>query len=233
VIETEDLVKGFGRKKVIDGVNLKIEKGDFLAIFGPNGAGKTTLIKLLSTLFRPSSGRITIDGLDTKKKAAEVRQRIGVLTHSSFLYDELSAKENLRFYMRMYNVQVEDERVKGLLGRVKLLHRINDMVGTYSRGMKQRLAIARAIAHNPKILLLDEPYTGLDLNGSEILSNILSEHLEQGKTIVMATHDVELGYEVSKRLAVLFDGKIATDRNKQDVGMNEFKEMYKGLLGAR
>ncbi|UCD92071.1 MAG: ABC transporter ATP-binding protein [Methanobacteriota archaeon] len=232
MIEIENLVKKFGRKRVIDGVNLTIDKGNFLAILGPNGAGKTTLLNLICTLLRPSSGSILVDKLDTKEDGIEVRRKIGVLAHVSYLYDDLSALENLKFYGKMYGIKLKEERIKRLLSRVKLLHRMNDMVGTYSRGMKQRLSIARAVVHDPDVLLLDEPYTGLDLNGCEILNEMLLELGKQKKTIVMVTHDVERGHEMGERLAVMIDGKMAADFRKEDMGLDEFKRRYRKLLGA-
>ena len=232
MIEIENVVKEFGRKGVINGIDLRIEKGDYLVILGPNGAGKTTLLKLISTLLRPSDGTIKIDGYDVKEDGLEVRRRIGVLGHVSYLYDELSAFENLRFYAKMYGVTLGLEEIKAVLSRVKLAHRMNDLVGTYSRGMKQRLAIARAIIHKPKILLLDEPYTGLDLNGRKILTDMLREFQKQGITTVMVTHDIERGYEMGNRLAVIIDGKIAADLRKEDMSIEDFKNRYAGLMGA-
>lgn len=232
MIEIENLVKEFGRKGVINGIDLRIEKGDYLVILGPNGAGKTTLLKLISTLLRPSDGTIKIDGYDVKEDGLTVRKRIGVLGHVSYLYDELSALENLRFYAKMYGVTLGLEDIKTILSRVKLSHRMNDLVGTYSRGMKQRLAIARAIIHKPRILLLDEPYTGLDLNGRRILTDMLREFQNQGITTVMVTHDIERGYEMGNRLAVIIDGKIAADLRKEEMSIEDFKNRYAGLVGA-
>ncbi|MEE9116162.1 MAG: heme ABC exporter ATP-binding protein CcmA [Thermoplasmata archaeon] len=232
MIEIDNVVKEFGRKGVINGIDLRIEKGDYLVILGPNGAGKTTLIKLISTLLRPSSGTIKIDGYDVKEDGVEARRRIGVLGHVSYLYDELSALENLRFYAKMYGVNLGHDEIREILSKVKLAHRMNDLVGTYSRGMKQRLAIVRAIIHKPKILLLDEPYTGLDLNGRKILTEMLREFQKQGITTVMVTHDIERGYELGNRLAVIIDGEIAADLRKEDMSIEDFKNRYAGLMGA-
>jgi heme ABC exporter ATP-binding subunit CcmA len=232
LIEIENVVKEFGRKGVINGIDLRIEKGDYLVILGPNGAGKTTLIKLISTLLRPSDGTIKIDGFDVKEDGLEVRRRIGVLGHVSYLYDDLTALENLRFYGKMYGVTLGTEDIKAILSSVRLAHRMNDLVGTYSRGMKQRLAIARAIIHKPKILLLDEPYTGLDLNGRKILTDMLRKFQTQGITTVMVTHDIERGYEMGNRLIVIVNGKIAADLRKEDMSVEEFKNTYADLIGA-
>jgi heme ABC exporter ATP-binding subunit CcmA len=232
LIEIENVVKEFGRKGVINGIDLRIEKGDYLVILGPNGAGKTTLLKLISTLLRPSDGTIRIDGFDVKEDGLEVRRRIGVLGHVSYLYDELTALENLRFYAKMYGVSLGPEKIKAILSRVKLAHRMNDLVGTYSRGMKQRLAIARAIIHKPKILLLDEPYTGLDLNGRRILTEMLREFQTKGITTVMVTHNIERGYEMGNRLVVIMDGEIAADLRKADISKEDFVNRYAGMMGA-
>lgn len=232
MIEIQNLVKEFGRKRVISDIDMKIEKGEYVVVLGPNGAGKTTLLRLISTLLRPSSGRILLDGREVKEEGVDLRKDIGVLAHSPYLYDELTAIENLRFFAKMYNVEYAEDRIKDLLQRVKLYHRMNDHVGTFSRGMKQRLAIARAIIHKPSYLLMDEPYTGLDLNAGEILSSMLRRYHGQKRTILMVTHDLERGYEMGERLAVMSGGKVALDVRKDEVGLDEFKENYKRLLGA-
>ncbi|MFQ6061403.1 MAG: ABC transporter ATP-binding protein, partial [Thermoplasmata archaeon] len=230
LIEIKNLEKEFGRRKVIDGIDLRIDTGDSLSILGPNGAGKTTLIKLLSTLQRPSSGTVLMDGLDIKENGRDIRKSIGVLGHDSYLYDNLSAIENLEFYARMYGVPPSRERVGELLTRVGLQHRMHDMVGTYSRGMRQRLDIIRAVIHDPKTLLLDEPFTGLDLRGCNVLRKMIREFQSQRKTVVMVTHDVARGYEVGERIIVLIRGKIVSERRKGELGLEEFTREYEAQL---
>lgn len=229
MIEIKDLVKDFGKKHTIDNLNLKVDDGEFLTIFGPNGSGKTTLLKLISTLLKPTSGEISINGNDSKENGIELRRSIGMVSHETYLYDELTAMENLRFYTALYGVQLTKEKVsnlKAMLKDVALFHRMNDNVGTFSRGMKQRLAIVRASVHNPKVILLDEPYTGLDRKGCNVLNGMLRRLNASGSTIVMTTHDIEKGYNASKRLAILIGGKIVFDKPKSEIGLDEFISKY-------
>ena len=158
-------------------INLKVKKGQFLTLFGPNGAGKTTLIKILSTLMRPTAGKFYINNYDVNEDPGEIRQSIGMISHSPLLYDELTPLENLQFYGKMFYVEPSklDRIAKDLIRKIGLHHRMYDRVETFSRGMKQRVSIARAIIHKPQVLLLDEPYTGLDQNASSLLEKILDD----------------------------------------------------------
>jgi heme ABC exporter ATP-binding subunit CcmA len=232
-IEIKNLQKRFGRKKVLNDLNLDVEPGEFLVMFGPNGAGKTTLIKILSTLSRPSKGEVIINGYDIHEDPIEIRSTIGVLSHNPFLYDDLTLRENLIFYSRMYELKKEEKVIKSLADEVGLLHRLNDRVGQFSRGMKQRAAVARVILHNPPVLLLDEPYTGLDYKAWRMLSDILKKFHDKGKTIFLITHNVELGHRIGERLAILVNGKVAFDCQKKDMDLEAFKEKYHGLMGAQ
>jgi len=235
MIEAQHLMKDFGRKRVINDLKLDVEEGEFLAIFGPNGSGKTTLLKLLSTLLKPTLGQIKVNGHDAKENGVELRQSIGLVSHETYLYEELTALENLRFYMKLYRVphtKQKQNEIENLLKQVALYHRMNDPVGTYSRGMKQRLSILRATIHNPKVLLLDEPYTGLDKKGCEVLNKMLTKFNNEGKTILMTTHDIEKGYNVSKRLGILIGGKLIFDTPKSKIGLKELIDTYGGYLEA-
>lgn len=234
MIIVKDLAKRFGRKKVLLDFNLNVEKGEFIVLFGPNGAGKTTLIKILSTLSRPTSGTISINGYDLREDSIEVRESIGVLSHNPLLYEDLTLKENLIFFSRMYGLKKDKKAIKSLIDDVGLLHRSNDKVGEFSRGMKQRAAVARVILHDPPVLLLDEPYTGLDFKAWDMLSGMLDRFHKKEKTILLITHNVELGYSIGDRLAVLSKGKIVYDVKKQDVDIETFKKRYKEIMeGAR
>ena len=173
MIEVRGLVKSFGSKVALEGVDLDVAEGEFLTLVGPNGAGKTTLIRILATLTRPTEGSVRVAGYDLAGQGTGIRRRIGLASHQTLLYGDLSAEENLRFYGRMYEVPDLEERITALLQRVGLEHRRHDLVRTFSRGMQQRLSIARALLHDPAILLLDEPYTGLDQQAAEVLREIV------------------------------------------------------------
>jgi heme ABC exporter ATP-binding subunit CcmA len=229
-ISIKNVQKRYGRKRILRNLNLNVESSDFLVLFGPNGAGKTTLIKILSTLSRATSGEIVINGFDIHEDPIEVRNSIGVLSHNPLLYEDLTLKENLIFYSRMYGLATEKKEIKSLMNDVGLLHRSNDKVGEFSRGMKQRAAVARVILHNPPILLLDEPYTGLDFKAWDMLNTMLSKFHNKRKTILLITHNVELGHQIGSRLAVLAQGKIAYDVRKKDVDLDTFKEKYRDIM---
>jgi len=208
-----------------------IEQGEFIALLGPNGAGKTTLLRILAGLSRPSSGTAAIDG--TAPRLAAARKHVGHLAHSTALYLDLTALENLRFYARMYDLPRGDEDLIPQIGRVGLAGREREPVRNYSRGMQQRLAIARAFMHQPAILLLDEPFTGLDQSGADFLVAYLSECRARGKTCLMAIHDLRLGYDLSTRLVVLDRGVIVLDIPKASTSFEELQLQYRAIIQAK
>jgi ABC-type multidrug transport system ATPase subunit len=181
---------------------------------------------------RSSSGEFTINGFSAKDEPIDLRMSLGMLSHSPFLYDELLAYENLEFFGRVFKVKRNDlkSRIKNLLRKVGLQHRMYDRVETFSRGMKQRLSIARAIIHEPKVLLLDEPYTGLDQNASKLFDNILMDFKEKGGTIIMATHNFERGLKLSDRVVILTKGKIMFDSSSKDIDIKKLKRVYQKLV---
>lgn len=216
-------------------INLEVEKGSFIAVFGPNGAGKTTLIKIISTLMSPTGGNILIDEKNVKENPLDVRRQIGVISHDTYLYESLTAFENLAFYGRMYGVKNLDERVNSLLDKVGLITRAHDRVAAYSRGMKQRLSIARAVLHEPEILLLDEPYTGLDQHASRTFEKILHELYgsKRQKTTIMTTHDLERGLQMCDRVVILSSGRIVYDAGKSDItSLEALRTKYETLIGG-
>jgi len=229
-VEVRGLVKSFGSKVALGGVDLDVAEGEFLTLVGPNGAGKTTLIRILATLTKPTEGSVRIAGRDLLKQGTEVRRRVGLASHETLLYGDLSAEENLRFYGRMYEVPELEERITALLQRVGLEHRRHDLVRTFSRGMQQRLSIARALLHDPAILLLDEPYTGLDQQAAEVLREVLVALVGRSRTVLMTTHNLERGLELCDRAAILVNGRIVHQASKGNLDVASFREAYRRFL---
>lgn len=225
-IETQGLTKSFGHHPVLKEIDLKVATGETIVIFGPNGAGKTTLIKILATIINPSSGKILINGQSIKIKAEEIRRKIGVVTHQSFLYGNLTAFENLNFYSRMYDVPQRKERIKEVLGMVGMSHRLNDRVVALSRGMQQRVSIARALLHKPSIILLDEPETGLDQQASTMLREALWKERELERTIIHTSHSMESAIESCDRILIIVQGKIAHEQKGQNTKIADLKQVY-------
>lgn len=230
VIELKNLTKRFHSTIALREVNLSIEGGVITVLFGPNGAGKTTLIRILCTLSRPTSGELTMDGLEVSHNGREIRARIGAVLHEPLLYDDLTAAENLRFYCRMYGAPIS--RVNELLELFRLKHRRNDRIATLSSGMIKRLALARAMIHDPDILILDEPFSSLDSDSVSQLIDLLNHLRDQGKTIVLATHHLKEGFEVAERLVVMKKGRIARDMMKAGTSAYEFESNYSKLTEA-
>ena len=225
-IEVRQLCKEFGGLKAVDGISFELKRGEFLSIFGPNGAGKTTLIKVLTGLTRPSSGIAKVAGYQVEDGIPEMRRQIGVISHSPALYADLTPMENLVFFGKMYGLDHPQDSALAVLEDVGLAIRRNDQVRTFSRGMLQRLSIARAILHNPSILFLDEPFTGLDIHAS----NILKEHLQtlhnNKRTILMTTHDISCGLEMCDKVALQVMGKFAFFKDIKDVDKENFEALY-------
>ncbi len=195
-IEVDGLRKTFGRREVLRGLSFSLERGGFLVMFGPNGAGKTTTLRVLATLLTAGKGSVRVAGHDVREDPMPVRRAVGLISHSPMLYLDLTAYENLRFYADMYGLEDREERITELLERLELSHRRYDVVRTFSKGMRQRLAIARAILHRPRVLLLDEPHSGLDPRAVDILDGLLAEIREE-HTFVMVTHHIEKGLELA------------------------------------
>src|SRR4029079_19201027 len=177
-------------------------------LFGSNGAGKTTFLKVAAGLMRPTKGSLCIEGFDVAKNAEETRRRIGFLSHNTFVYRDLSPLENLKFFCRLYGVSDSEERLLELLKRVDLAQRANEPVRAFSRGLQQRVGIARALLHDPSLILLDEPYTGLDAKAVAMLNNILDEFVAAGRTVLLTTHDLEQGLRGATRVVIMDRGKV-------------------------
>jgi ABC-type multidrug transport system ATPase subunit len=245
MIELRRLTKAFGSKIALRGVDLRVEPGESLVIFGPNGAGKSTLIRILSSLSRPTSGKVLIGGLDLATHADGIRRYLGVVSHAPLLYDSLTAEENLRFFAQLYGMKDPASRIAEMLGRVGLAARRNDLVRTFSRGMVQRLAIARALLHDPQVLLLDEPDTGLDPQAAEMLHGLLvqlsgriggsagqrtSESAQ--RTIVTVTHSIERGLAIADRAVILASGKLVFEGDARGMTQMEFRPLYDKYVGS-
>lgn len=214
-------------------LDLRLDEGDFLGLFGPNGAGKTTLVRILATLARPTAGRVLVGGLDVRECTAEVRRQIGVVSHQTFLYRDLTAEENLRLYARLYDLDDAQSRVREALARVALGHRAGDPVRTLSRGMQQRVSIARAVLHDPRILLLDEPYNGLDQHAAVSLTGILQEMALSGRTVLMTTHDLEQGLALCGRVAILNGGRLVHRGPAAGLTAASFRRLYMDAVEGR
>lgn len=234
MIEVRGLVKAFGLLPVLRGLNLSVERGAFVALLGPNGSGKTTLMRILAALSKPTAGTVTIGGWRLPEEAAAVRAQLGVVAHQPLLYDGLTARENLEFYAGLYSLPREDRtgRVNEVLARVGLAARADDLVRTFSRGMQQRLAIARAILHRPHVLLFDEPYTGLDQDAAAMLDALLGDIARDGHTIVMTSHDLFRARALSTHVAILSRGQIGYYERSAAIGPQELPSLYAEVTGA-
>ena len=218
------ITKRFGNRPVLRAIDLRIEAGERVVLFGSNGAGKTTLLRILATLSRPTKGTLLIDGLLVDRSARAARHRIGVVAHQPYLYDDLTAEENLRFFAKMYDVVGPAERIEAVLELVGLAGRRGDRVRTFSRGMQQRLALARAIVHRPALLLFDEPDTGLDRDGIGVLEKILSGQTSDGGSVLMTTHDFDFGLRAADRVLLLDGGRLVLDTPASSIDVEEIAE---------
>lgn len=232
MIQIHDLVKDFGEMDALRGLNLHVQRGEFLTILGPNGAGKTTLLRILATLLVPTSGSIVIDGLRLESDGVEIRKRVGFVSHKPLVYGNLSAWENLRFFGRLHNVPHLEDRVTELLGLVGLYGRRDDLARTLSRGMQHRLSLARAIIHRPSLLLLDEPYTGLDQAAIRMLQGLLQDIRTDNHTVVMTTHNLGLGFDSCDRISILAGGRIAYISERASCTLSGVREAYEQQMGG-
>jgi heme exporter protein A len=232
MIEAHSLVKTFGLRPVLRGVDFRIEPGEFVALLGPNGAGKTTLLRILATLSRPTLGRARVAGCDLPAQAGAVRRLLGVVSHQPLLYGDLTAEENLRFYGRMYGLADAQARIGEALKRVGLARRKQDLVRNFSRGMQQRLAIARATLHDPKVMLFDEPFTGLDQEAAAMLEGLLREVAAEGRTVLMTSHDLARALATASRVMILSRGSIAFDAPRAQIDPAGFAAQYEAALRA-
>jgi heme exporter protein A len=230
MITVRKLIKRFGLKPVLRGMDFSVESGEFVALLGPNGAGKTTFLRILASLSRPTMGSVNIAGYSLPNQAAAVRRRLGVVSHLPLLYGDLTAEENLRFYARMYNVAHAEKRISEVLEMVGLVSRRRDLVRTFSRGMQQRLAIGRAVLHDPEVMLFDEPHTGLDQDACQMLDTVLRDVAARGRTVVMTSHDLARVADLASRFDVLSRGVIAASVQRSQMDPNNLLAFYRQAI---
>ena len=226
MIEGINLFKTYGQKNVLRDISIRIPKGEFIAVLGPNGAGKSTLLRNFALLSIPDSGQVKIGEQSLVNLKGELKRKIGIISHSSFLYPELTASENLQFYGRLYGVDHLEAQIIAVIKKVGLLLALNEPIYTFSRGMLQRLAIARALIHNPEVIFLDEPFTGLDQQGISLLQNVLKELKSNDKTILMVTHSFEQGMDDVDKIIIINRGQIVADFPKKNLQSEDIKRIY-------
>ena len=225
-LRISNLTKRFGAFRAVSDLTLEIEKGQFAALFGPNGAGKTTLLKLVAGLLKPTSGTISL----RFNGSGAGRRNVGYVSHQSLLYQEMSGMENLLFYSRLYGVARPRERSRRVLERMGLAGAGEQLVREYSRGMKQRLTLGRALLHEPTLLLLDEPYVGLDQQGNRLLTSILRSLRDGTHTLLLVTHNLAEGLELCDRVLIQHRGSLVYDRSSDGLGRREVEAAYMGTV---
>lgn len=226
-IVLEKVVKKYGFLSVIDGLDLKVEKGEFFTVYGPNGAGKTTLLMILSTLVKLSEGDIRISSLNYHEHKDLIRQMVGLVSHSDYLYENLTAYENLYFFASLYDVGNVKERVEYLLDKMGMYNRRDDLVRSYSRGMKKRISIARSLVHDPAIVLFDEPFSGLDQKAIKTFSEILTWMKSNNRTVILTTHNIRYIWRLSDRIGIMNEGKIENTVEYSDSMEEQAEELYR------
>ena len=232
VIETRGLTRRFGGVTAVHEVDLRVTAGEAVALFGHNGAGKTTLLRLLAMLLRPSAGTIHVFGHSTADHGSRIRHRLGFLSHQSFLYPDLTPVQNLEFYARMFNVPKAGERLWALIDELDLGGWAHRPVRTLSRGLEQRCALARALLHKPAILLLDEPFTGLDAVAARVLADTLRRAHAAGTTVLMVTHDTHRGFDLCSRGLILSHGRVVWDGALAAAERLDFDRAYTAGSGS-
>ncbi|MBC7875973.1 MAG: heme ABC exporter ATP-binding protein CcmA [Anaerolineales bacterium] len=230
MIEVKKLVKRFGVKTILRGLDFSVKPGEFVALLGPNGSGKTTFLRILASLSKPSLGDVKVAGYHLPKQASQVRAKLGVVSHLPLLYPDLTAEENLQFYARMYGIVDYRSRINEVLDMVGLENRRKDLVRTFSRGMQQRLTIGRAVIHDPEVMLFDEPYTGLDQDASEMLDEVLRSVAAKGRTVVMTSHDLSRAENLATRFDILSRGVITASATQKQLKKTNLLDFYKQAL---
>jgi heme exporter protein A len=228
-VELTGVSRSFGLRRAVDGVDLALAAGDCLALFGPNGAGKTTLLRLIAGLLKPTKGAVHVGGRSLRGDAA-ARGQLGLISHQSMLYRALTSRENVEFAARLYGVKNPRSAAMRALERMRIADRADAPVRSLSRGLQQRVSIARAIVHEPVVVLLDEPYTGLDAAGSAALTDMLQLLRAHGASMILVTHNVEEGLAVATRTAVMLAGRIVRRDSVGSLDALSFQAEYRAMV---
>jgi heme exporter protein A len=231
IVEASELTRAFGPRRAVAGVSFSLAAGECLAVFGPNGAGKTTLLRVLAGLLKPTSGDARVAGIQLPGGAL-ARSRIGLISHHTMLYEALSPRENVSFAARLYGIRDANSRVEEALRRMAMLDRANAPVRSLSRGMQQRVSIARAMVHSPQLVLADEPYSGLDDSGARALTALLQELRAAGTAIIIVTHNLAEGLSLATRAAVMQGGKFVRHDAVDRIDAGSYARTYQEAVAA-
>jgi heme exporter protein A len=231
MLEAERLTRAFGGQRAVNDVTLELDVAECLALFGPNGAGKTTLLRLLAGLLKPTSGTARINGQVLRGEAA-ARAQVGFISHQSMLYPALTVRENVELTARLYGLRDARAAAESVLRDIHVLDRADVPVRALSRGLQQRVSIARALVHRPRVLLLDEPYTGLDARGAGALTETLARVRGDGATLVLVTHNIAEGLNVATHAAVMHGGRVLRVERRDQVDSTSYADEYRELVGG-
>jgi heme exporter protein A len=231
-VQAVGLHKEFGRRSAVSGVGFDLAAGDCLALFGPNGAGKTTLLRLVAGLLKPTRGIAKVNGVDVRRDA-RARAEVGLISHQSMLYAPLTALENVEFTARLYGLRDPRAAARAALDSLRVLDRADVPLRTLSRGLQQRVSIARAMVHAPSVVLLDEPYAGLDDAGARVLTDVLQSLKAHGATLIVVTHNVAEGLTLATHAAIMTDGRFARWDRRGDASPfdpHQYANAYRELV---
>jgi heme exporter protein A len=231
VVHAEGLVRSFGGRRVVDCVSFTLRAGDCLALFGPNGAGKTTLLRLVAGLLAPAQGTVQVNGIPLRDGAA-ARAQVGLVSHASMLYGALTVRENVELAARLYGLPDPSAAARAALELMKVEDRAETPARTLSRGLQQRVSIARAMVHAPRLLLCDEPYTGLDDAGSAALTEVLSERREAGAALLLVTHNLTEGLALATQAAIMRRGRFVRHEARELLDPCSYQSQYRELAAV-
>ena len=231
VLQADGLTRSFGGRRAVHDVTLDLDAGECLALFGPNGAGKTTLLRLLAGLLKPTAGTARING-QLLRGDASARAQVGFISHQSMLYGPLTVRENVELAARLYGLRDHAAAATEALREMRVLDRADSPVRSLSRGLQQRVSIARAMVHRPRVLLLDEPYTGLDALGAATLTGMLARLRADGATLVLVTHNIAEGLEVATQAAVMHRGRVVRRQRREELDADSYADAYRELVGG-
>jgi len=231
VLEARGLARAFGHRVAVEGIDLALGMGECLALFGPNGAGKTTLLRLLAGLLKPTAGTVSIDGAPLRGESV-ARGQVGLISHQSMLYGALTARENVELSARLYGLPNAPAAADRALREMRVSERADAIVRTLSRGLQQRVSIARATVQEPRVLLLDEPYTGLDAHGAATLTALLERLRSRGATLVLVTHNIAEGLALATHAAVMDHGRLLRHERREELDSASYADEYRELVGG-